>query len=43
VIIEKLPNGGDNMAPARIPVKKGEMARAGDNDAIMEAIGKRAA
>jgi len=41
--IEKLPNGGDHMAVACLPMKKGEMTRAGDDDATMEAIGKRTA
>lgn len=41
--IEKLPNGGDHMEAACISMKKGEMARAGDDDATMEAIGKRTA
>ena len=40
---QKLPDGGDDLAPARIPMKEGEMARAGDDDTMTEAIGKRTA
>jgi len=40
---EKLQNGGDDMAPARIPMKEGEMARAWNHDTMAEATGKRTA
>jgi hypothetical protein len=43
MIEKKLPDGGDDKASACIPMKEREMARSGNQDLTVEAVGKGAA